>query len=130
MEGYTTPFLTAKIIDIGFVSVYYLLFGLFIAYLFDKALGPFDEKKYDKKSTALILCELGVHFFIIGVVIYLLRNIIERIPSPVEGFGGFQHKRLKEIGGGVVGTTIIIGFQKNLQDKLTYCKNRFSKLVF
>ena len=25
---YTVPFVTAKIIDIGFVSIYYLIFGL------------------------------------------------------------------------------------------------------
>jgi len=128
MEPYTVSFLSAKIIDIGLVSVYYLIFGLFIAFLFDTVLGNFNEKEYDKKSIGIILGELVLHFFIIGVVVYILRNIIERLPSPVEGIGGFQHKRLKEIGGGVIGTTILIGFQKYLQDKINYCKKRFVTL--
>ena len=125
---YTVPFVTAKIIDIGFVSIYYLIFGLCCAFIFDTILGKFNEQEYDKKSTAIILLELLLHFFIIGIVIYIIRNIIERIPSPVEGIGGFEHIRLKEIGGGVIGTTILIGFQKNLQDKLKYCHKRFSML--
>jgi predicted PurR-regulated permease PerM len=126
--GYTIPFLSAKMADIGIVTVYYVLFGLVIAFLFDIVLGKFDEKKYDKKSIGIIFGELIVHFFIIGIIVYILRNIIERIPSPVEGIGGFQHKLLKEIGGGVIGTTILIGFQSYLQDKINYCKKRLVTL--
>ena len=91
-------------------------------------MGPFKKEEYEKKSTGIILGEILLHFFVIGVIVYVLRNIIERIPSPVEGVGGFEHRRLKEIGGGVIGVTILIGFQKHLQDKLTYVKDRFVKL--
>ena len=125
---YTVPFVTAKMIDIGFLTVYYFIFGLCTAFLFDTILGTFNEQEYDNKSTAFILLEILLQFFIIGIVVYVMRNIIERIPSPVEGVGGFQHIRLKEIGGGVIGTIIIIGFQKNLQDKLAYCRKRFVTL--
>ena len=86
------------------------------------------KEEYEKKHTGIILGEILLHFFVIGVIVYILRNIIERIPSPVEGVGGFEHRRLKEIGGGVIGVTILIGFQKYLQDKLTYVKDRFVTL--
>jgi hypothetical protein len=125
---YTPEFLFAKIMDIGLVSSYYLLFGLTIAFIIDSIMGPFQKETYETKSTGVILGELLLHFFIIGIIVYILRNIIERIPSPVEGVGGFEHRRLKEIGGGVIGITILIGFQKHLQDKLSYCKDRFFKL--
>ena len=125
---YTVPFVTAKIIDIGFVSVYYFIFGLLFAAMFDIVLGKFDETEYNKKSTSIILLEILLQFFLIGILVYVMRNIIERIPSPVEGIGGFQHVRLKEIGGGVIGVTILLRFQKNLQDKMTYCRKRFIRL--
>ena len=128
MNGYTPTYLFAKITDIGLVSAYYLLFGLSIAFTIDIIMGPFKKEEYEKKSTGIILGEILLHFFVIGVIVYILRNIIERIPSPVEGVGGFEHRRLKEIGGGVIGTTILIGFQKHLQDKLNYVKDRFVTL--
>ena len=128
MSTYTPAYLFAKITDIGLVSSYYLLFGLSIAFIMDVIMGPFKKEEYEKKSIGIILGEILLHFFVIGVIVYILRNIIERIPSPVEGIGGFEHRRLKEIGGGVIGTTILIGFQKHLQDKLTYVKDRFVKL--
>lgn len=128
MSGYTPEYLFAKITDIGIVSTYYLLFGLAIAFIIDVIMGPFKKEEYEKRSTGFILGEILLHFFIIGVIAYILRNIIERIPSPMEGVGGFEHRRLKEIGGGVIGITILIGFQKHLQDKLTYIKDRFVTL--
>jgi hypothetical protein len=128
MSTYTPAYLFAKITDIGLVSSYYLVFGLSIAFVIDVIMGPFKKEEYEKKHTGIILGEILLHFFVIGVIVYILRNIIERIPSPVEGVGGFEHRRLKEIGGGVIGTTILIGFQKHLQDKLTYVKDRFVTL--
>jgi hypothetical protein len=128
MNGYTPGYLFAKITDIGLITIYYFIFAVGIAVLFDIILGPFKKEEYEKKSTSIILGELILHFFIIGIIVYILRNIIERIPSPVENIGGFKHIRLKEIGGGVVLIVVLIGFQKHLQDKLTYVKDRLITL--
>jgi hypothetical protein len=42
----------------------------------------------------------------------------------LEGLGGFRHAQLKEIDGGVILSFILIFFQSNLNDKITYFNRR------
>jgi hypothetical protein len=123
---FTPLFLTAKLIDIGLVTVYFFTLGLLFAKLFDAAYGDFEKEKYEKHPTALLFAEIVLHLFLIGVVAYLLRNLVQLIPYPLEGMGGFRHERLKELEGGHVLSIVMIFFQKNLLDKLKY----FAKRVF
>jgi len=119
-----TPFITAKIIDIGLVTVYYFVFGLLFSWGIDSLLGKFEEDNYKKMSTLRIMLEVLLQLFIIGIIIYILRNIVSAIPYPFEGLGGYEHARLKELDGGVVLAFVVIFFQKNLNDKLLYLKDR------
>jgi len=119
-----TPFITAKIIDIGLVTVYYFVFGLLFSWGIDSLLGKFEEENYKKMSTLHIMLEVLLQLFVIGIIIYILRNIVSAIPYPFEGLGGYEHARLKELDGGVVLAFVVIFFQKNLNDKLLYLKDR------
>jgi len=94
---YSIPFLTAKIVDIGIVTVYYVLAAIVISLFVNYILGPYDEKKHDEMNIGWIVLEIIIQFFIMGILAYSMRNIVERIPFPLEGLGGFQHHRLKEI---------------------------------
>jgi len=119
-------FLTAKIIDIGLVTVYYFVFGFFISWGLDSLLGQFKEDDYKDKSIAELTLGIILQLFVLGVVIYALRNIVGAIPYPFEGLGGYQHARLKELDGGVVLAFVVIFFQKNLNDKIIYLKKRIT----
>jgi hypothetical protein len=59
------------------------------------------------------------------VTYYVLRNIVERLPTPVEGIGGFQHKRLKELSGGSILGASMIYFSKSLSIKINILIDRF-----
>ena len=117
---YTPLFALVKIIDIGFVTVYFFVFGIAVAKLFDYAYGVFDEKDYKKVSKFQLVLEILVHLFAIAVVAYILRNIVSAIPFPLEGVAGFEHERLREIHGGEIIGVILLFFQKNLHDKINY----------
>lgn len=119
-------FLTAKIIDIGLVTVYYFVFGFFISWGLDSLLGKFNEDDYKDKGIAELTIGILLQLFLLGVVIYALRNIVGAIPYPFEGLGGYEHARLKELDGGVVLAFVIIFFQKNLNDKIIYLKKRIT----
>jgi hypothetical protein len=54
-----------------------------------------------------------------------MRNVVEMIPSPVDGIAGFQHSRLKELEGGHILIVVTILFQKNLQEKVLLLGERF-----
>ena len=121
-------FLTAKIIDIGMVTMYYFIIGIAVSWATDSWLGKFDDAHFDKISTVRLFFEIVLHIFIIGVIAYLIRNLIEYIPFPLDGVGGFEHRRLKEIEGGIILPFVLIFFQKNLNDKVAYFKRRVTGL--
>jgi hypothetical protein len=117
-------FLFAKLLDIGLVTVYYFFIGFVLSALIDDQLGDFSDENYEKTSTLWIVLEIVTHLFALGIVSYVIRNVIERIPYPLEGYGGFHHIRLKEIQGGIVLSFVLLFFQKNLNDKILYLKKR------
>ena len=120
----TPAFLGAKLADIGLVTIYYFVFGLAVSWGLDRFLGTFDPEDYKKTSLAKLAAEILMHLFILGIIGYFLRNLISEIPSPVEGFGGFEHRLLKEIDGGVVLPFVLLFWQRNLNDKIIYFKER------
>lgn len=119
-------FRTIKIIDIGFLTVLYFLIAFFSSVYIDNKLGPFDPKKASKKTILNLFIEIIVHIWLIGVFTYIVRNIIEIIPYPLNGIDGYNHSKVKELGGGVVFTFVFFIFQKNLRDKLEYIYRRLN----
>jgi len=118
---YTPAFVTVKLMDIGITYTYFFVVGLIVAKVFDYIYSDLlDESKTDWKTYPIGLFTLNIlfHFFLIGVAVYLIRNVVGAIPYPLEGVAGYQHKRLKELGGGAVLIFMIFLFQKNLTDKV------------
>ena len=60
---------------------------------------------------------IGIIWLII-VIYYILRNVVELIPSPFHGLYGYDHYRLKELNGvAVLGVTYIY-FRDIISSKL------------
>ena len=123
LGGYTLPFLFAKITDIGLVTFYFLIAGLISSVILDRVF-QFTDIENEKKSSIRLFFEIFLQIFSIGVTYYVLRNIVERIPSPVEGIGGFQHKRLKELSGHSILGASMIYFSKTLGEKINILIDR------
>lgn len=115
-----------KIIDIGFVTAIYFIIGLILAKLCDKKLGKFDKKKADKKSIFQHIFELILYLWFIGVIIYIVRNLVPLIPFPLDGIYGFKHLAVKEVTSATVFSVAFIYFQVYYQNKIKYI---FSKLI-
>ena len=121
---FTATFLAVKLLDIGLVTTYYFVIGVLFAKLFDKFYGTFDSEDYKHVGNARLLGEILLHLFILGIVAYALRNIVELIPFPLEGVAGFRHERLKELEGGHILAIVLILFQKNLMSKVKFFVER------
>jgi len=114
-----------KILDIGYVTAIYFILGLVLAKLCDKKLGKFDSKKDSKKSIYLHMIELILYLWFIGVVIYIIRNLVPLIPFPLDGVYGFKHLNVKELTSATVFSISFMYFQVYYQNKIKYI---FSKI--
>jgi hypothetical protein len=62
-----------------------------------------------------------MQIFVIGVLIYIIRNIVQFIPFPLEGFYGYQHSRVKELSSGGIAISFGVFYaQENIKQKLNY----------
>ena len=122
--AFTPLFLAVKLTDIGLVTMYFFIFGITFAKIFDYFYGTFEAEDYEQVSSFKIFLEIVLHLFLIGVVAYLLRNVVGLIPFPLEGVAGFRHERLKELEGGHVLALVLVLFQKNLMKKIGYFAER------
>ena len=117
-----------KIIDIGFIFTIYFALGFILVILTDKVLGKFDPVANNMTSSTVIVIELLFQFWMYGVLCYLLRNFVELIPFPLNGYHvgeyTFDHKRVKEISSAWVFGYVYLTYSTNMKDRLTFLYNR------
>ena len=116
----TLKFRVVKSADIAYLTLLYFSMPL------DRAFGTFDPVKADKKNVMLLMFEIFAHVAMLGVIVYIVRNVVERIPSPFEGVAGLQHKKLKELGNAAIFVFFLFFYQKYLIDKMNYVYKRLT----
>lgn len=113
-----------KIIDIGYVSMIYITFAIGLSYLYDAFLGKFNKEEEDKKSIPRILLELIAVFWLYGIIIYIVRNIVKMIPFPLNKIGGFDHSTLKDLRSAGMFTVVFFYFQNNIKARMQHVFDR------
>ena len=115
-----------KIVDIAYVSVIYATIIITFSVLFDYLIGAVDEKKEAEKNIALVILECWLHICLIAITAYVVRNIVERIPFPLDGVRGFMHNKVKELGGGPIYGFLLFFYSKNLRRKVELLIDRIT----
>lgn len=113
-----------KMLDISYLTIIYVTIAITISILIDKLIGEFDEHEADKKSTFRIILEIYINLSFIAIAAYIIRNLVEVIPFPLDGLYGFDHKRVKELNGGLVFSFALFYYQLNLNKKIKYLFNK------
>jgi hypothetical protein len=121
---YTPAFVAVKLLDIGLVTIYFFVLGLAAAKAFDSVMGEFKEENFKDVPIWRLFLEIITQLFALGIIAYVLRNLVRLIPFPLDGVAGFHHQRLKELDGGEVMALVLILFQRNLIDKVLYFVKR------
>jgi flagellar biogenesis protein FliO len=109
-----------KILDIGYITVLYVTFSLISAVAIDKIMGEYDEKDEEKKPSWQLTLEFILAIWLYGVLIYIVRNLVELIPFPLDNFHGFSHMKVKELGSAMVFTFTFVLFSSYLKSKLDF----------
>jgi hypothetical protein len=119
-------FRTLKIVDICYMTIIYTTLTITFSVTLDKIIGKFDDTE-KKKSTIRLIVEIWLNMCVIAVAAYVFRNVIEIIPFPLEKMvAGFEHKRVKEVSGGVIFGFLLFIYQSNLKDKINYVISRIT----
>lgn len=119
-----------KSLDIAILFGIWTVLGFLIGKELNKLFPVFIEKKYNKKNYITILLEVWIQFACVGIIVYVIRNIIELIPSMFENKYGFTRKRLKELNSTVPLIWIMLYYQDTAKAKLTYLhQKRSSKTI-
>lgn len=126
---YTAAFVTAKVGDIALITIYYFVFALGFSVLLQQVTYWYDQQTEMKepKTTRRLVLEVIANIFFIVIAFWIIRNLVERIPSPFEGFGGYQQSRLQYRTTSIISTLTLILFQTSLTDKIRLLNTRFSK---
>jgi len=114
-----------KILDIGYITVIYFSIGLGMAILVDKVMGKFDVEEAKKKPQWVILLQVLLHLWCYGVLVYVIRNLVELIPFPLNGYEGFQHKKVKELGSAATFGLVFLLFSSYLKDEISFVYKSF-----
>ena len=92
-------FYTVKITAIFLLSVLYFVTGSILSILLNEMIP--DENLHEL-STPYLMVLLSLIFGSIGVVFYVLRNMVKRMPFFLDGYYGFQYAMLREATGGLI----------------------------
>ena len=109
-------------LDIGLLTILYFSLGYIFSWLINKIYHHFDPD--DAPIKFLVFLEVCGQLFVIGILVYILRNLIGLIPFPLEGVYGYQHSRVSELtNGGVALAFGVFYAQENINKKLNYIVN-------
>ncbi len=126
--AYSREFILAKVADIGLVSFYFMSFTITASILLQLLTSVYDKYTASpdgtEKSTLRLFLEVVANIFFIAVTFWVARNIIERVPFPLDGLGGYQHSRLSTETMSQISALAIILFQTALMEKIKLLNER------
>jgi len=118
-----------KILDIGYITVIYFIIAMFVSRLFEIIFAQYDKYINKSEHYIFIIIEIIIMMWLVGVSTYIVRNLVELIPSPFDGVSGLVHKKVKELGGAGVYTFVIMSFTSCIKDRVTELDNKL-RLLF
>jgi len=104
--------------DIGYITVIYFILGLVCAFVLNNILEVNNNEEYKKKSSLIILLEIIGILWLNGIIIYIVRNLVQLIPSPFNGIYGLRHNDVKELGNATVFVFALLYFQYPLRQRI------------
>ncbi len=114
-----------RLLDIGYITMLYFIFGCLFAKMTDKLLGEFDPHDADMKCRYRLLLEVFIHLWVYGITLYAVRNVVQYTPSPFHRVCCFDHTSVKELQSTAIFTLVYLTFTIHLREKLTYMYGRF-----
>jgi hypothetical protein len=107
-----------RLLAVAFVSAICFVTAWAISTLLDRVTPPLDTTK----SKARIFGEVTFQFGLVGIITYMSRGLIKKIPFPLEGAAGYIHSQLSDLRTLPLFVFIFMFFQNKTQDKMRFIK--------
>jgi hypothetical protein len=128
-----SPIIFIKILAIAYITIIYSLGGVLITTLANKYLiyDFYDrtDEELEKKSTPRHLFETVTTLVLFSVLAYISRNILQRIPFPLDGIYDFKYKNVKEVAAGALLIWVLINYSPILANKTKIITRRIGNLI-
>jgi hypothetical protein len=110
---------TIKIFDVAMLTILYFVIGYLFSWIINKMYYNFDPN--DDHIKFVVFLEVCAQVAVLGILIYLIRNLMNMLPFPFQGIYGYNHNKVKELqSGGVAVAFGVFYAQDNIKTKLNY----------
>mgnify|MGYP006098052053 FL=1 len=116
-------FIIVKLLDLAYIAVIYCFLAVILSIITQKIAGYFPEQYNYEKSLLKLVIEIIAYVWYIAVIVYIVRNIVERIPSPFNNMFGFSHIKIKELHSAGMFSIIFVHLQEDFIEKLKYLRD-------
>jgi hypothetical protein len=91
-----------------------------ISFIVSRILDNFTPKLDESKSRVRLVLEVTLQFAIIGMIAFMSRGLIKKVPFPFDGASGYIHSQLNEVRTVPLFVFIFMFFQGRTQEKMRY----------
>lgn len=125
-------FFGIKWIGMMYVAIIQIVSCLLLSKIIKKMVPSIKKKdstkkeleNYDEPIYKTILYSLyNLALILLGV--YIMRNITQNIPFPLDGIAGYKHSKLREINGVFIANFVLLYYQNEFLDRLKILFNLF-----
>lgn len=119
------------IVAIVYVSIIYILFGLAITYQLDKYVfyyvgNEFTIEYVEQTPLYILVSNMTITFCVISIIVYLVRNVVQIIPFPLNKYASFDYHEIREVYTGSLLIIIMIAFSQTLEKQYADIKYKLN----
>lgn len=121
-------------VAIIYVSVIYIILGIFASYELDKRVFFYVEKDFSEEKVVdtpiyKLIFNIIITFTIISLVAYILRNIVYIIPFPFN-FADIDYHGIREVYTGSIMIIILVSFSQTLNKQYKDIKYKLNGKIY
>ena len=113
-----------KMTDMVYTFCIYASFAL-VASVFSDNIFKITPEKLEKMSSVKLYMYLLIQFSFMAIIFYIVRNVVELIPSPFNNVAKYDHFRLNELKNGAIFLAVYLFNTNSIRNTMTVLMKRF-----
>jgi hypothetical protein len=113
-----------KMTDMVYTFCIYASFAL-VASVFSDNIFKITPEELEKMSSVKLYMYLLIQFSFMAILFYIVRNVVELIPSPFNNVAKYDHFRLNELKNGAIFSAVYLFNTNSIRNTMTILMKRF-----